>query len=248
MGVEQRRLGNNPPVHLAPRGRGQVLSHVSQAPSTAESAAPIVFVVDDDPSVRGALSRLFRSVGLQVELFGSAAEFLQRKPPGGTSCLVLDIRLPGVSGLDFQGQLLKANIRTPIIFMTGHGDIPMSVRAMKAGAVDFLAKPFRDQDMLDAVAAAIERDQQARQAEDAASALRATYDLLTVREREVMLLVTSGLLNKQVATELGLSEITVKIHRGQAMRKMKAKSLADLVRMAESLGLHQNADPPQTFL
>jgi FixJ family two-component response regulator len=223
------------------------MSHVSQPPSTAKSAAPIVFVVDDDPSVRGALSRLFRSVGLQVELFGSAAEFLQRKQPDGTSCLVLDIRMPGVSGLDFQGQLLRTNIRTPIIFMTGHGDIPMSVRAMKAGAVDFLAKPFRDQDMLDAVAAAIQRDQQARQAEDAASTLRATYDLLTVREREVMVLVTSGLLNKQVAVELGLSEITVKIHRGQAMRKMKANSLADLVRMAESLGLHQNVDPPQTF-
>jgi FixJ family two-component response regulator len=149
---------------------------------------------------------------------------------------VLDIRLPGVSGLDFQGQLLRANIRTPVIFMTGHGDIPMSVRAMKAGAVDFLAKPFRDQDMLDAVAAAIQRDQQARQVDDAASALRAAYDSLTVREREVMALVTSGLINKRVAAQLGLSEITVKIHRGQVMRKMRAKSPADLVRMAESLG------------
>jgi len=208
-------------------------------PPAATKAAPIVFVVDDDPSVREALSSLFRSVGLQVELFGSAAEFLQRKRPDGASCLVLDIRLPGVSGLDFQGQLLKADIRTPIIFMTGHGDIPMSVRAMKAGAVDFLAKPFRDQDMLDAVAAAIQRDQQAREAEQAAAVLRTAYESLTAREREVMALVTSGLMNKQAAGQLGLSEITVKIHRGQAMRKMKAKSLADLVRMAESLGLHQ---------
>jgi FixJ family two-component response regulator len=218
------------------------VSRVPQAPSTAKPA-PVVFVVDDDPSVREALSSLFRSVGLQVELFGSAAEFLQRKRPEGASCLVLDIRLPGVSGLDFQGQLAKADIRTPIIFMTGHGDIPMSVRAMKAGAVDFLAKPFRDQDMLDAVAAAIQRDRQARQADDAASALRAAYDSLTAREREVMALVTSGLMNKQAAGQLGLSEITVKIHRGQAMRKMKAKSLADLVRMAESLELHHKAQP-----
>jgi FixJ family two-component response regulator len=202
--------------------------------------SPTVFVVDDDPSVREALSSLFRSVGLQVELFGSAPEFLQHKRPDVPSCLVLDIRLPGVSGLDFQNQLARAGINTPIIFMTGHGDIPMSVRAMKAGAVDFLAKPFRDQDMLDAVAAALERDRQARETESAGAALRANYEQLTAREREVMALVTSGLMNKQVAGRLGLSEITVKIHRGQAMRKMKAKSLADLVRMAESLGLHQS--------
>jgi FixJ family two-component response regulator len=219
------------------------MNQESHAPSAAKAAAPIVIVVDDEPSVRQALSGLFRSVGLQVELFGSAAEFQQRKQPDRASCLVLDIRLPGVNGLDFQGQLLRANIRTPIIFMTGHGDIPMSVRAMKAGAVDFLAKPFRDQDMLDAVAAAIQRDQQARQADDAASALRVAYDLLTVREREVMVLVTSGLINKLVAAQLGLSEITVKVHRGQVMRKMGARSLADLVRMAESLGLHPMAQP-----
>jgi FixJ family two-component response regulator len=224
------------------------MSRASQVPSTTKAAAPIVFVVDDEPSMRQAMSGLFRSVDLQVELFGSTAEFLKHKRPDGASCLVLDIRLPGVSGLDFQAQLQQANIRIPIIFMTGHGDIPMSVRAMKAGAVDFLAKPFRDQDMLDAVAAAIHRDQQARQADNAASALRATYDLLTVREREVMALVTSGLINKQVATQLGLSEITVKIHRGQVMRKMRAKSLADLVRMAESLGLHQKEHRSLTFV
>jgi FixJ family two-component response regulator len=209
-----------------------------QPPQPAKSL-PVVFVVDDDPSVREALSSLFRSVDLEVELFGSAAAFLQRKPSDRASCLVLDIRLPGVSGLDFQAQLQKANIRIPIIFMTGHGDIPMSVRAMKAGAVDFLAKPFRDQDMLDAVAAAIQRDRQARETEDSMATLRTAYGLLTAREREVMALVTTGLMNKQVAGQLGLSEITVKIHRGHAMKKMNARSLADLVRMAESLGLHQ---------
>jgi len=208
-------------------------------PPRAAKALPVVFVVDDDPSVREALSSLFRSVDLQVELFGSTAEFLQHKRPDGASCLVLDIRLPGVSGLDFQAQLQQANIRIPIIFMTGHGDIPMSVRAMKAGAVDFLAKPFRDQDMLDAVAAALQRDRQVREAEDAATSLRANYDLLSPREREVMALVTTGLMNKQVAGQLGLSEITVKIHRGHAMKKMNARSLADIVRMAESLGLHK---------
>jgi FixJ family two-component response regulator len=208
-------------------------------PQRAAKALPVVFVVDDDPSVREALSSLFRSVDLQVELFGSTAEFLKHKRPDGASCLVLDIRLPGVSGLDFQAQLQQANIHIPIIFMTGHGDIPMSVRAMKAGAVDFLAKPFRDQDMLDAVAAALQRDRQVREAEDAATSLRANYDLLSPREREVMALVTTGLMNKQVAGQLGLSEITVKIHRGHAMKKMNARSLADLVRMAESLGLHK---------
>jgi len=201
------------------------------------AAAPVVFVVDDDAAVREALSSLFRSVGLQVELFDSAAEFLQRKLPDSACCLVLDVRLPGMSGLDFQSELARAEVQVPIVFMTGHGDIPMSVRAMKAGASDFLAKPFRDQDMLDAVAAALQRDRTARDTARAAAGLRASYELLTAREREVMALVTAGLMNKQAAAELGLSEITVKIHRGQVMKKMNAKSLADLVRMAESLSL-----------
>ena len=200
---------------------------------------PIVFVVDDDPSLRNALTNLFRSVDLRVEVFGSAPELLQSRLPDVPSCLVLDIRLPGQSGLDFQNELTKANIHVPIIFMTGHGDIPMTVRAMKAGAVDFLSKPFRDQDMLDAVATAIERDRKRRESEKAVSDLRALFETLTSREREVMAYVTSGLMNKQVAAEMGVSEITVKIHRGHTMKKMGARSLADLVRMAEVLGIRR---------
>ena len=198
--------------------------------------ASTVFVVDDDESLREALGSLFRSVGLRAELFGSAGELLERELPDVVSCLVLDIRLPGLSGLDLQAVLAKMKLRIPVIFVTGHGDIPMSVRAMKAGAVDFLPKPFRDQEMLDAVAAALERDRRRRADERAAAELQARYDTLTTRERQVMALVTAGLLNKQVAAEIGLSEITVKIHRGQAMRKMAARSLPDLVRMAELLG------------
>jgi FixJ family two-component response regulator len=200
---------------------------------------PIVFVVDDDPSLRKALASLFRSVGLQVEVFGSAPEFLQSTLPDVPSCLVLDIRLPGPSGLDFQTELAKANIHIPIIFVTGHGDIPMTVRAMKAGAIDFLSKPFRDQDMLDAVATAIERDRKRRKDEKILSDLRAHFDSLTPREQEVMSLVAAGLMNKQIAAEVDLAEITVKIHRGHIMKKMGARSLADLVRMAEMLGVRR---------
>jgi FixJ family two-component response regulator len=201
------------------------------------SEAPTVLVVDDDASVREALSSLFRSVGLDVRSFASAPALLQSKLPEAPTCLVLDIRLPGLSGLDFQAQLAKANIHIPIIIVTGHGDIPMSVRAMKAGAVDFLTKPFRDQDMLDAVAQAIERDRVRRDSEKALTAVRKLFESLTTREREIMTHVTAGLMNKQVAAELNLSEITVKIHRGHVMKKMGVRSLADLVRMAETLEL-----------
>lgn len=229
------------PKHQAANERlARPIRQRTDAPNEG-AAAPLVFVVDDDSSVRTSLSRLFRSVGLQVELFGSASELLQRLREVRPHCLVLDIRLPGVSGLELQRQLLELKTHTPIIFMTGHGDIPMSVRAMKAGAFDFLAKPFHDQDMLDAVAAAIQRDKLARQTHDAEAKLRAAYRLLSERQREVMALVTSGLLNKQIAARLGVSEITVKIHRRNLMQRVQAKSLPDLVRMAESLGIHESA-------
>jgi FixJ family two-component response regulator len=206
-----------------------------------------VLVVDDDPSLREALGRLFRSVDLEPKLFPSVADLLLNKFPDAPCCLVLDIRLPGVSGLDFQTQLANSDIHVPIIMMTGHGDIPMSVRAMKGGAVDFLTKPFRDQDMLDAVAQAIERDRNRRDSDKELAELRERFESLTPREREIMALVTTGLMNKQVAGELGLSEITVKIHRGHIMRKMGVRSLADLVRAAEALELHQPAkSPPRT--
>jgi FixJ family two-component response regulator len=208
-----------------------------KAPVTPEPIAT-VFVVDDDEDMRQALDNLLRSVGHEVRLFGSTSEFLQKAPADASGCLVLDVRLPGVSGLEFQNQLARANAHIPIIFMTGHGDIPMSVRAMKAGAIDFLTKPFRDQDMLEAVALALGADRARRAQTQAAADVRERFTLLSPREREVMTLVTRGLMNKQVAGELGLSEITVKLYRGQAMRKMGARSLADLVRMAEQLALH----------
>jgi FixJ family two-component response regulator len=213
-----------------------------RAPSQSgpeSTEGPIVYVIDDDAVMREALGSLFRSVDLQVKLFGSAPELLQGSVADKPSCLVLDIRLPGVSGLDFQVELAQAGIHIPIIFMTGHGDIPMSVKAMKAGAVDFLEKPFRHQEMLDAVARAIESDRKRREGEKTRAELQARFESLTPREREVIGWVTAGMMNKQVAGEMGVTEITVKIHRGHIMRKMQARSLPDLVRMAEALGIRR---------
>ncbi|AWH16128.1 DNA-binding response regulator [Stenotrophomonas sp. ZAC14D2_NAIMI4_7] len=201
------------------------------------AAPPLVVIVDDDPSVRTSLDSLLRSVGLQTRLYAAPGELGAQPLPDVPGCIVLDVRLQGVSGLDVQAQLAAQGVALPVVFMTGHGDIPMTVKAMKAGAVDFLAKPFRDQDMLDAVTAAIERDRQRRQSDGALDGVRAHYATLTSREREVMALVVSGLMNKQVAAELQLSEITVKIHRGNVMRKMGVRSLAELVRQAEALGI-----------
>jgi FixJ family two-component response regulator len=211
-------------------------------PGEAHDGNPVVVVIDDDASLRDSLSSLFRSVGLDVLLFGSAAHFLEEGRPGEPCCLVLDVRLPGVSGLDFQDELARNDIHIPIVFITGHGDIPMTVRAMKAGAVEFLTKPFRDQDLLDAVSAALTVDREQRENDASCAVVTENYASLTPREKEVIGLVTAGLMNKQIAGELGVSEITVKVHRGNIMRKMAARSLADLVRMADLLGL-ERANP-----
>jgi FixJ family two-component response regulator len=200
---------------------------------------PVVFIIDDDEHLREALKKLFSMVGLRADSFATAADFLKIKLPDVPTCLVLDVRLPGISGLDFQTQLAEADIKVPIIFMTGFGDIPMTVQAMKAGAVEFLPKPFREQDMLNAVQLALERDRTRRQAERTNAQLHAKFESLSAREREVMALVTAGLMNKQIAGRLGLAEITVKLHRGTVMRKMEAHSLAELARMAQLLGIPQ---------
>lgn len=212
----------------------------NQATRQPSQQEPIVYIVDDDAPLREALGSLLRSIDLQVESFDSVAQFMLHPRPAIPSCLVLDVRLRGTSGLDFQQELAAANISLPIVFMTGHGDIPMTVRAMKAGAVDFLSKPFREQDLIDAVSAAHQRDRWRRESDLARQALEDHYATLTPREKQVMALAVSGLMNKQIAGEIGLSEITVKIHRGQAMRKMCARSFAELVRMAQALDIRQS--------
>jgi len=199
--------------------------------------APIVYIVDDDADVRDGLMALFESVGLRCEAFSLATQFLTRKAPEVVSCLVLDVRLPGLSGLDVQAQLAEAAISIPVVFITGHGDIPMTVKAMKAGAVEFLTKPFREQELLDAVRAALQRDRIRRDSEDEIRDLRTRFETLSAREREIVALVTAGLMNKQVAAKLGVSEVTVKVHRHNAMQKLGARSMADLVRIADTLGV-----------
>jgi RNA polymerase sigma factor (sigma-70 family) len=219
-------LGN--PEHIGLSGGGSKME---------KRGAPIVYVVDDDADVRDGLKALFESVDLRCEVFGSAAQFLTRNAPEVVSCLVLDVRLPGLSGLDVQAQLAEAQISIPVVFITGHGDIPMTVKAMKAGAVEFLTKPVREQDLLDAVRAALQRDRIRRDREDQVRDLRTRFDTLSAREREIVALITAGLMNKQVAAKLGVSEVTVKVHRHNAMQKLGARSLADLVRIADSLGI-----------
>ena len=226
-------------VSKIPRNVPLVSGNLMTPTPTAAKVLPVVFVIDDDASVRAALSSLIRSVGLRVEVFASASEFLAAKRTDGPSCLILDVRLPGMSGLNFQAELAKTNAIIPIIFITGHGDIPMSVKAMKAGAVEFLTKPFRDQDLLDAIKVALERARSWIESEKAVSELKANFESLSLREKEVMERVTGGLLNKQIAAELGVSEVTVKVHRGSVMQKMGAKSLADLVRMADTLAIRR---------
>jgi FixJ family two-component response regulator len=205
---------------------------------------PIVLVIDDDPDVRDGLRALLQSVNLESKVYRSAPEFLRSKLPDQVSCLILDVRLPGLSGLDFQAELAKVNINIPIIFITGYGDIPMSVKAMKAGAVEFLTKPVREQDLLDAVRAALNQDRERRKSEERMRDLRTRFEALSQREQEVMGLVAAGLMNKQVAAEIGIVEVTVKVHRHNIMKKLGAKSLADLVRMSDALGLQRRATTP----
>jgi FixJ family two-component response regulator len=224
-------------MRLIEPGKSTMRERERNATSPSQEDDPIVFVIDDDPDMRDALRGLFTMVGLRVEVFVSAIELLQRQLPSVPSCLVVDIRLPRLSGLDLQAELSRKGVAIPIIFMTGHGDIPMSVKAMKAGAIDFLTKPFRDQEMLDAVNGALERDRKRRNEEKSSADIHARFGSLTPRERQIMALVTGGLMNKQVAGKIGVSEMTVKIHRGSVMRKMQAKSYADLVLIAENLGI-----------
>jgi FixJ family two-component response regulator len=219
-----------------PRSKSQGRHHPGALSIPPADEQPVVFVVDDDPSMRATLADVMRSVGLQVQTFASAREFMGSKLPDAPGCLVLDVRLPGQSGLEFQHTLVESGIELPVVFITGHGDVPMSVRAMKAGAVDFLIKPFRDQDLLDAVHAAIERDRARRHHIIGLADVEERYRALTERERDIMALVVVGRLNKQIASELGLAEVTVKAHRSQLMHKMGAKSLPELVRMADRLG------------
>jgi FixJ family two-component response regulator len=241
IGFDHRRDRTVHPT-FASNGWTVVTKRPASHSNLATADEPVVLVVDDDSAMRDALTNLFRSVGLRVNVFASPSELLQSKLPNSPSCLILDIRLqsPGMSGLDFQIELAKVGIHIPIIFITGHGDIPMSVQAMKAGAVDFLTKPFRHQEMLDAVTRALAADQKRRADEKTVSDLRLLYESLTPREREVLALVTAGMMNKVIAADLGVSELTVKVHRSHVMRKMRTRSLADLARIADTLGIRRD--------